>query len=281
MTGIALKYSKFTEKKDFLNSILTVDKHHSFIFVDYEGKDHLFSSKTIKELLHQINNTLVLTIAVRALEFQNGSDLWRSYLNIITDNSNISLNIVAGHSAYNIDQTVSVKEALHKFLSQVRERTDRPVFLGIENLPVKIIKEICQLYSPVIPFALNGDDRLKNGFSKKIGVPLAIYAPMTLDTKQLEENIDELLPYLLRRKIIQNRLNSTKKGRKELRSASWTGLTQEGQMIVKNSLNELIIVGSSLDDNLLQFKSQNVKIIVGYPAISSIINQQIEEFKIV
>ncbi|PWI46475.1 hypothetical protein CEE45_16615 [Candidatus Heimdallarchaeota archaeon B3_Heim] len=223
---------------------------------------------------------MVLTVAVRALEFQNGNDLLRSYLDMIADNSNLSLNLVAGHPAYDIDQTVSVENALNKSFTQIRQRTDRPMFLGIENLSTRIIKSICRSYSPVIPFALNGDYRVMNGFSKKISCPLAIYTPLAIETDQFENNISDFLPYLLRRRVLQDRLKAANLWKDELTNSTWSEFSRKAQKIIRYSLNELIITDANIDKKLMEFRSHNVKLLVGYPAISSIKNQQIEGFKI-
>ncbi|MHA2156477.1 MAG: DUF7388 family protein [Candidatus Hodarchaeales archaeon] len=259
---------------------MTADKHHSFVFLDYEGKDNLLTLKEIKDLLHQFNHTLVLTVAVRALEFQNGDGLWRSYLDILADNSNVSVNLVAGHSAYNIDRNVSAKIALRKYIAHTRERTDRPIFLGVDNLSSTFVKSICQSYSGVIPFALNGDFRLMNGFSNSKKCPLAIYTPLTIKARQDEETYNDVFPYLMRRKTIQQRLKAANILEEELKISSWSNLSQKAQTIIKDSLNELIITDANLNEKVKHFRSCNVRILVGYPAISSIKNQQIEGFKI-
>ncbi len=222
----------------------------------------------------------MLTVAVRALEFQNGDGLWRSYLDILADNSNVSVNLVAGHPAYNIDRKVSTQFALRKYIAQIRERTDRPIFLGIDNLSSTYVKSICQSYSGVIPFALNGDSRLMNGFSNSTKCPLAIYTPLIIKTRQDEETFNDVFPYLMRRKTIQQRLKAANISEEELKISSWSHLSQKAQTIIKDSLNELIITDANLNEKVKHFKSSNVRILVGYPAISSIKNQQIEGFKI-
>ncbi len=262
-----------------MNSILTADKHHSFIFLDYEGQDHLLSIQAIRELVLQLKNNLVLTVAVRALEFQNGTDLWRSYLDLLDDCSNLSLNIVAGHPAYNLNQTVLLKTAFQKFFSQIRKRTNRPIFFGIDNISSSLIKNVCQQYSPIIPFGLNGDARLKNGFSKDYeNYSLAVYAPLATTIQKIDSSLDELLPYLLRRKSIQDQLRCTEEWNPEQSYTSWSTAPEKVQKVIKKNLNDYILTDSNIETKISEYKSQNIKLVVGYPSISSISDQQIEEF---
>ncbi len=243
--------------------------------------DNLLSIQEIESLLRKLNNSLVLTIAVRAVEFQNGSDLWRSYLNLFADNPNMGLNIVAGHPAYNIDQSISLKETLGKYFTEIRKRTDRPIFFGIDNISSKLVRKICQRFSPIIPFGLHGDKRLLNGFSKELEhCTLAIYTPLAIASQKDEDDLDELLPYLLRRRSIKKQLLRIKKTSAGRIKSSQSTSSEEVQKVIRDNLGDFILTDSNIEEKMVEFSSHNIKLLVGYPAISSIRDQQIEEFKI-
>jgi hypothetical protein len=249
--------------------------------LDYEGLDNLLPIEDIKRLLRELNNSLVLTIAVRAIEFQNGSDLWRYYLDLFVKDPKLGLNIVAGHPAYNIDKSLSVEEAIETFFADIRKRTNRSIFFGIDNISSKFIRKICQRFSPVILFGLNGDARLMNGFSRKLEhCTLAMYTPLAIASQKVENDINDLLPYLLRRRRIKQQLENIEETEIEKISSTWSNSSEEVQKVIRDNLGRFILTNANLEEKMSEIKAHNIKLLVGYPAISSIRDQQIEEFKI-
>lgn len=69
LTGIALKRSHFSNNSKFLEVIRFADQYHNFLFLDYEGINHLLNPTQLETIIKQIRHHLVFTIAVRGCEF--------------------------------------------------------------------------------------------------------------------------------------------------------------------------------------------------------------------
>jgi hypothetical protein len=279
MTGISLKRTSFRTTQEFLEIITFADKYHNFVFIDYEGENHLLEPKEIEQVLGQINHYLVFTIAVRGCEFHfQRKFLLENYLRLSRVNPHLLFCIVAGHPIYpSIDTQLSSIKAFHNVLARIRGKNSSLIFLGAENIASNEIQSLCQQYTPIMPFLLHGDPRI---VLKEFLPPLAVYSPLAHIIPD-EEAIKSLLGYLIRRKATQQALKE--KGynlvippmNKEL----WNELIPEIQSIMLSSFDRFVLTSQNFQTRLQEFIKNGVRLLVGNPAIPEISFKLIQHFR--
>ena len=279
MTGIALKRTSFQTTREFLETITYADKYHNFVFIDYEGQNHLLEPQELEKVIEQINHYLVFTVAARGCEFHfQRKFLMENYLRIARVNPHLLFCIVAGHPIYpSIDTQLSSINAFHNVLTRIRGKYSSVLFLGAENVASKEIRSFCQQYTPMVPFLLHGDSRI---VSNKFFPPLAVYSPLAHIIPN-EEAIKSLLGYLIRRKATQLALKS--KGynlvippmNKEL----WNELIPEIQSIMQSSFDRFVLTYQNFQARVQKLIGAGVRLLVGNPAIPEISIKLIQHFR--
>ncbi|MFW9903014.1 MAG: hypothetical protein ACFFFH_01660 [Candidatus Thorarchaeota archaeon] len=279
MTGIALKKTSFRTTREFLEAITYADRHHNFVFIDYEGQNHLLEPQQLEQIIGQIHHYLVFTIAVRGCEFHfRRKFLMENYLRIAGVNPHLLFCIVAGHPIYpSIDTQLSSIKAFHNVFTRIRCKYSSILFLGAENIATNEIQSLCQQYIPVVPFILHGDSRIA---LNKFRSPIAVYSPLA-HTIPNEEAIKSLLGYLIRRKATQQALK--KKGynfvippmNKEL----WNELIPEIQSILLSNFDRFVLTYQNFQVRVHQFIKSGVRLLVGNPAVPEITFKLIQRFR--
>ncbi len=277
-TGIALKKSVFSNKENFLQSILTADKYHKFTIIDYEGVNNLLTPRELEQILSQMKNLLVFTIAVRGREFHfSRKYLFENYLRLKRRFRNLVFCLVAGNTYYrSIDLQIPVINAFNNLLTRMRRKSSASVFIGAEGLSTQIICEFEFQYGPIIPFLLHGDPRAI--LSDSLPVPLSVYSPIVFNVSE-EEAIKPLLGYLLRRKDTRARIAN----QRFILCAppfKWEDIIPEIQTILLFSFNQCVLTSTNLNSRINAFFKNNIRLIVGYPAISSQMFELIRDFSI-
>jgi len=233
----------------------------------------------LAQVLEQIRHYLVFTIAVRGSEFHfQRKYLLENYLRIARIWPHLLFCIVAGHPSYpSIDTKLPSIKAFHNIFTRIREKSSSVLFLGVENIALSNIQNLCQLYSPLIPFILQGDSRLT---SNKFQPPLAVYSPLA-HTIPAEEAIKSQLGYLIRRKATQQAL---KKGGYNLvippmNNQLWNELIPEIQSVLRSSFDRFVLTSQNLQIRIQEFIQKGVRLLVGYPAIPEISFELIQFFR--
>lgn len=232
----------------------------------------------MKSILEQIKNILVLTIAVRGVEFLEKSfDLLGEYLELTQTYTNFTFCIVAGHPAYedSIDTQTSSIKSFHKFFKRIREITDIPLFLGAENLSSDTINRLCNKYNPIMPFLLHGDKRAVR--ENRIQSPFAVYSPL-IHTIPHEQAIQAVMGYLLRRRTTQQQLIREGLSSSEI-LPEWDNLSKPIKRILHHSFDQYVLNSSNFRSRIKIFSRQGAQLIVGHPIVSENFNDLTERFK--
>ena len=248
------------------------------MFIDYEGQNHLLDPNELEKITAQIQHYLVFTIAVRGGEFHfHRKFLLENYLRVARMNHHLLFSIVAGHPIYpSIDTQLSSIKAFHNIFTRIREKYSSVLFLGVENVPLSTIQILCQQYTPLFPFILQGDPRF---ISDKFSPPFAVYSPLA-HTIPVEEAIKFQLGYLIRRKATQQALK--KKGYNlvipPMNSQLWNELIPEIQSILRSSFDRFALTSQNFQMRIQEFIQKGVRLLVGYPAIPEIKFDLIQRF---
>ncbi|MFW9993752.1 MAG: hypothetical protein ACFFD4_17030 [Candidatus Odinarchaeota archaeon] len=269
-----MKKSSYENLQEFESTALLSDRNHFLTFIDYEGDNNFLPDSTIISLLDELNNHLVLTIAVRGSEFYRNGHLLSKYTGMMEKYDDLTFCIVAGHSAYrSIDKKIPVLEGFEKFLSKIRKKdSKRPVFLGAENLSSSVITRLNEKYGGTIPFILNGDERLLkiNGLPR----PRAVYSPLTI-TAGKQRATEVLFRYLLRRKYTRDEL-----ARIDLRidcASDPSELAGRSLEILYECLDRFALTGENFDRRVQQFIGNDIKFLIGNPVIPEARSMMIEQ----
>ena len=151
--SIALRRSKFSSFRQFLEVLKKANDHRKLFFIDYEGIDFLLSPQELKTILESINGICIFTISARSPEFHfQYRFLVENYLRLTKKYSNLLLCVVTGHpNDKSIDKNMDTEKAFHNIFTRIRRLYSKPVFLGAENISLKKIQYLETLYSPIIP----------------------------------------------------------------------------------------------------------------------------------
>ncbi|MFW9854732.1 MAG: hypothetical protein ACFFFG_06710 [Candidatus Thorarchaeota archaeon] len=257
------------------------DRHHQYVFIDYEGRDNLLSAEELKSILQSMENTLVLTVAARDEYFYSDNGLFE-YLNLIQVFSNLGFCIVAGHPAYDtINRRIPLQDAFYKIFTQVRQNFDAELYLGAENLSSSLIDNIQNKFGRVIPFYLHGDARVykRNGEGDSNGNQIAIYSPIahTLSESDVLQT-QKVKNYLLRRKLVQQSLNELKRDQGEVNGKSYKEIEQQ---VLRRHIREYILTSENLRSKIHLLRQRGATLVVGNPVIPEMTANLIKEFSIV
>lgn len=249
------------------------------MFIDYEGQKHLLDPKELEKLISQIRHYLVFTIAVRGCEFHfQRKYLLENYIRISRNYPHLLFCIVAGHPNYpSINTQLPSIKAFHNIFTRIRNKNSSILFLGVENLQLKLIQRLRQKYAPIVPFILHGDSRV---ISNKFQPPLAVYSPLA-HSIPYEEAIKSLLGYLIRRKATQQALK--KKGYNFLippmNNQLWNELIPEIQSVLRSSFDRFVLTSHNFQNRIEEFIQKGVQLVVGNPAIPELLFELIRSFK--
>ncbi len=262
--GVALKKSKFLSKDCFFSAMQEASQCCEYVFIDYEGARELLSPSEVASLLKILDNKLVLTIAVRGLEFHKRGNLLANYLRLALEWDNLRFCFVPGHPAYHsIDKSILVEENLHRFIEATRDFTRSEIFFGVENVPLSVIRRVWNRHENVVPFVLNGDHRLSR--ITKNNDNMALYSPFTTNSN-LYNVAERMRGYLLRRQWTLKMLE--KNGIEPsgvVREKHWMSLTQDVKKLLLLALDHFTLTDFNLQDRLLEFVRHQIKYLVLYP----------------
>lgn len=262
-----------------MEAIAYADKYHRFVFIDYEGQRYLLNPAELEKIIEQIRHYLVFTIAVRGCEFHfQRKYLLENYIRIARKNPRLHFCIVAGHPIYpSIDTQLPSIKAFHNVFARIRNKNSSVLFLGVENISLKIIQRLRQEYAPIVPFMLHGDSRI---VSHTFQPPLAVYTPLA-HTIPNEEAIKSLLGYLIRRKATQRALK--KKGYNffspPMNKQLWNELIPEVQSVLRSSFDRFVLTSQNFQIRTEEFIEKGVQLLVGNPAIPEVLFKLIRSFK--
>ena len=257
-TAVAFKKSLFEKEKNFLFAIKMADRYHNFVFLDYEGKNFLLSPQKLEQLLQRARGNIVFTLATRAVELRSTS-LLSQYLELAQSYENLFFTVVAGHPAYDsVDTRISFRDSIAYLLERIREHTKAPIFIGSENVSLHFIMKLDHLFSRLIPFLLNGDDRLLQ-FGSKFS-SLALYSPVIFDVTK-DQAVKLYYSYLLRRKYSQMLLKTLSGTCSQMNVHE---LLHSHRSLMHHLLDKFVLT----EDRILEIQSQllgnNVSMLVGF-----------------
>jgi len=280
LTGIALKRTNFPSINSYLNSILFADRYHRFIFIDYEGQKNLLDPDQVRSILEQTKNYIVFTISVRSAEFHmNRKYLLENYLRLLRSYPQLAFCIVAGHPAYpSVDTRIPIVKAFHYVLSRIRNKSDTPLFLGVENLSSKLIMQLIEKNGYIVPFLLHGDPRAIQ--SRILKPPLAVYSPITHIVRD-EVALKLLTSYLLRRRATQ--LDLAKRGYfPSIRSipAKWDEISPGMKDILRTNFQKYVLTSQNFYSRIQAFSDNGVQLIVANPVIPDRYFDLVKNFQI-
>ncbi|MFX0184329.1 MAG: hypothetical protein ACFE95_14695 [Candidatus Hodarchaeota archaeon] len=204
----------------------------------------------------------MFTIAARDRKFSKNRDFLEEYIEITKSYSQLSFCVVAGHPVYpSIDVQMPVSLVINAILAQIRKKTDKMLFLGVENLTSRFVRQIRRNYDKIVPFLLHGDSRAI--YTNGILPPFAIYSPISL-TAPFEGVIKKISAYLLRRTSTQKEL--LRKGYKPMTlSNKWEELTPDVQSILRQSFHNHVLNTKNFQSRIHAFIKQGAYLIVGNP----------------
>lgn len=228
-------------------------------------------------ILEQTKNEIVFTIAARDKKFSKKKDFLAKYLKLIHCFSHLTFCVVAGHPAYSsIDVQVPVGQAIDTVLAQIRNKTDKTLFFGVENLSSRFVRQIRKTYNSIIPFLLHGDSRAI--YTNGILPPFAVYSPISL-TAPDEEVMKKISGYLLRRKSTQKAL--LHKGYQPVMlSNQWEKLTPDVQSILRQSFHYHVLNSKNFHSRIQVFIQQGAQLIVGNPVVPQYFNDLVKGFNL-
>ena len=226
----------------------------------------------------QITNHIIFTISVRSPEFhQTRTYLLENYIRLSRSKTNISFCIVAGHPTYpSVDTRIPVNKAFQYVLRRIQKKISLPIFLGVENLSSKLIRQLIYQYDNIIPFLLHGDPRALN--SDAIPAPFAVYSPLTYTISD-KEAIEFLSGYLLRRKFTQREL-AQNGFFPVIRPNRWQELSPGVKKILFKSFDKYVLTSHNFESRVTNFLKAGARLIVGNPAVPGQIHQIIKNFRI-
>ncbi|MFX0150892.1 MAG: hypothetical protein ACFFAJ_08940 [Candidatus Hodarchaeota archaeon] len=228
-------------------------------------------------ILQQTKNVLVFTIAVRDAKFSKTSYFLEEYLQLIEQYSHVTFCVVAGHPAYSsIDVRIPLSQSFDKILAQIRNKTNKTLYLGVDNLSSGFIGQIRENYGSIIPFLLHGDSRAicSNG----ILPPFAVYSPIIFSIPN-DEIMNNLKDYLLRRKSTQKALTYKGFPLADL-SHHWLKLSPEVQSILYLSFQDHVLNPKNFHAKIQAFTQQGAHLIVGNPIASEYFNDLVKGFNL-
>ncbi|MHA2296448.1 MAG: hypothetical protein ACXAEU_00560 [Candidatus Hodarchaeales archaeon] len=226
--------------------------------MDYEGESEFLSLSFLRSVLKVVKNGFILTFAVRGREFQGLYKL-QKYLELMNAHPKFSFCVVAGHPVYeSVDREINVEWGFSNFLEQIRERSSRPVFVGGENIPLRVITGLNDEFGNIVPFFLNGDSRITG--NNELSRPIAVYSPLA-ESKM--DAVHDLTGYLLRRKRTQRELG----GMEIDHRTRWTNLPFQAQAVLKKNVDRFVLtLNGNLGNMLTEFSKNNVRYMIGHPS---------------
>ncbi|MFX0052582.1 MAG: hypothetical protein ACFE8U_14970 [Candidatus Hermodarchaeota archaeon] len=209
----------------------------------------------------------MFTISVRSAEFHiTKKYLLENYLRLSHSYPKLAFCIVAGHPAYpSVDTQIPTIKAFHYVFSRIRNKSDTPLFLGVENLSSKLITQLISKYGYIVPFLLHGDPRAIQ--SKILKPPLAVYSPITHIVRD-EVALKLLTSYLLRRRATQ--LDLAKRGFfPSIRSipAKWEEISPSVKDILGANFQKFVLTSQNFHSRIRAFSDNGVQLIVASPVI--------------
>lgn len=261
-------------------------KHHSYVFLDYEGESLLWRPNEIEKILLNRNGqhgTLIITLAARARELSYNSILLSEYALLAEEYSQLGICVVAGHPAYSsVDGSLSSQMGLLRMTRALREMTSAPLFLGTEKLPRSYAAALAKNYS-LIPFLLKSETLPRDiaGYRTNLpnNGPCAVYSPMAL-VDDASIILKKLIGYILRRDTTIQQLRKNNIQPEEVKGVIEEGgtLSKAVERLLCSRLRELAIFGSSITQQLHQLCHWGASIIVGFPCIQENIFDTISRF---
>jgi len=244
--------------------------------VDYEGSDYLLDTKEIEYILNQIKNTLILTVAIRAKEFQEEEKKWKGYLKLFLKYDHLSFCLVPGHEAYEIDKKISTRRAFHQFFTDLKREHDKLIFMGIENLSSQFVKLILSMYDGVLPILLNGDKRLlkKQIQNSSLGNRLVIYSPFITGITKYSTIMEKSTQYLFRRKYTRELLANISNWQDLISGREWNDFPSEIRDILKKSLDRFVLTDLNMQRHLFAFKDHNVRLVIEFGYVFNLIKDE-------
>ncbi len=271
-TGISLKISRFLSTSHFVSVVVSASRFHEYVFIDYEGAECLLLPMDIEYLLQQMKRNLVLTIASRGIEFQQGSSLLQQYLALYRKYDNLQFCIVVGHPSYaTVSRLIPLTRSLNHLFTQVKEIKDTELFFGVENIPLRMIRDITAKFSKVVPFVLNGDHRINKMASEFDD--LALYTPFFFNVS-VQAAVRLLKNYLLRRRYTRDLLAKTGLQVEKCLAEDWEQLFSEAKRVLLVSLEHYVLTPFNVQKRLTEFLEKKVSYIVGNPLLV----EEISEF---
>ncbi|MFX0183658.1 MAG: hypothetical protein ACFE95_11300 [Candidatus Hodarchaeota archaeon] len=209
----------------------------------------------------------------------NRKFLLENYLRLLRSYPQLALCIVAGHPAYpSVDARIPIVKAFHYVLSRIRNKSDTPLFLGVENLSSKLIIQLIEKYNYIVPFLLHGDPRALQ--SKILKPPLAVYSPITHIVHD-KDALKLLTSYLLRRKATQ--LELVKRGYfPSIRSipAKWDEISPGVKDILRIIFHKYVLTSQNFYSRIQAFSNNGVQLIVANPVIPNRYFDLVKNFQI-
>jgi hypothetical protein len=250
--------------------------------VDYEGPDYLLDTKEIEYILNQITNTLILTVAIRANEFQEEENVWNEYLKLFSKHDNLSFCLVPGHENYKINKKISTRSAFHGFFTTLRREHTKSIFMGIENLSSQFVGLILSTYDGIVPILLNGDNRLLRKYPEisLLGNRTAVYSPFITKTTDYSSIMEKTIYYLLRRNYTRNLLAKTSNWQNLTLGSEWDEISSEIKEVLRKSLDRFVLTDHNIQRYLFKFKQYNVQLVIGFPLSIENIAQEIKNFSL-
>ncbi|MHA2231335.1 MAG: DUF7388 family protein [Candidatus Hodarchaeales archaeon] len=261
-------------------------KHHSYVFLDYEGESLLWRPNEIEKILLNRNGqhgTLIITLAARAREFSYNPNLLSKYALLAEKYSQLGICVVAGHPAYSsVDGSRSSQMCLLRMTRTLREITSAPLFLGTEKLPSNYAAALAKKYS-LIPFWLKSESLPRDiaGYQTTLpnNGPCAVYSPIAL-VDDASIILKKLIGYILRRDTTIRQLRRNDIQPEEVKGVLEGGgtLSNAVESLLCSRLRELAIFGSSITQQLHQLCHWGASIIVGFPCLQENIFDTISRF---
>lgn len=142
----------------------------------------------------------------------------------------------------------------------------------MENISSKLFKVLSKDFPNLVPFTLLGDKRGTQ--ENKFNTPLAVYSPLALSIKE-EESLKLYYKYLLRRRSSKDSLRVFKKDTGYL---NWDLLPEKVQRTFDESLKKYTLTDANLFYRFNQFKSNNVRLVVGASPTVELTDFMISQF---